>query len=183
MARLPYLEKADVAEEDQDLLSRDINLAKLLVHSPGGARSFGGLGNWIRHKSNLDPRLRELAILQVGYMTRTEYEYSHHVKIGRDFGLTDDDIRAVAIETGGEESGIDEVARLTLRAAREMTTDLEMSEATFQALLAHLGNEAIVDLTIVIGFYNGVVRLLRTLAIDVEESYLPYLDEFPLPSD
>lgn len=182
MARLPYLEKGDVAEKDRDLLSRDINLAKLLVHSPDGARNFGRLGNWIRHKSRLDPRLRELAILQVGYLTRTEYEYSHHIKIGRDFGLTNEDIGAVAIETEGEESGLDEVARLTLRAAREMTADLEMSEATFQALLAHLGNEGILDLTIVIGFYNAVVRLLKTLAIDVEESYLPYLDEFPLPS-
>jgi len=181
MARLPYLEKSDVAESDQDLLSRDINLAKLLVHSPGGARNFGRLGNWIRHKSNLDPRLRELAILQVGYMTKTEYEYSHHIKIGRDFGLTDDDIRAVAIESRGEDSGIDEVARLTLLAAREMTDDLKMSDDTFRALADHLGNEGIMDLTIVIGFYNGVVRLLKTMAIDTEESYLPYLDEFPLP--
>ena len=182
MARLPYLEKEDVGEKDRDLVSQDINLTKLLAHSPQGARNFGRLGLWIRHKSNLDPRLRELAILQVGYLTRTEYEYAHHVKIGRDFGLTDEDIRAVAIETQRGSTHFDEVAQLTLRAAREMTSDLEMSEETFQALLPHLGNEGIVDLTIVIAFYNGVVRILRTLAIDVEESYLSYLDEFPLSS-
>ena len=181
MARLPYLEKDDVAESDQDLLSRDINLAKLLVHSPGGARSFARLGNWIRHKSNLDPRLRELAILQVGYMTRTEYEYSHHIKIGRDFGLSDNELRAVAIESNGQESGIDEIAKLTLLAAREMTDDLQMSEDTFRSLTTHLGSEGIMDLTIVIGFYNGVVRLLKTMDVDTEDSYLPYLDEFPLP--
>ena len=182
MARLPYLEKSDLAETDQDLLSRDINLAKLLVHSPDGAQSFGRLGNWIRHKSNLDPRLRELAILQVGYSTRTEYEYSHHIKFGRDFGLSDDDIRAVAEETAGRSTDIDEVARLVLLAAREMTMDLEMSEATFKALHDHLGSEDLMELTIVISFYNGVVRLLRTLDIDTEESYLPYLKEFPLPT-
>jgi hypothetical protein len=34
-----------------------------------------------------------------------------------------------------------------------------------------------------ISFYNGVVRLLATLELDVEEEYLPYLDEFPLPAD
>jgi hypothetical protein len=33
----------------------------------------------------------------------------------------------------------------------------------------------------VIAFYNGVVRLLGSLEIDVEDSYAPYLEEFPLP--
>jgi alkylhydroperoxidase family enzyme len=86
MARLPYLEKADLALADQDLLSRNINLLRVLVHSPAGARSFSALGQFIRFQSSLDPRLREMAILQVGYVTRSSYEYSHHIKIGRDFG-------------------------------------------------------------------------------------------------
>jgi hypothetical protein len=34
-----------------------------------------------------------------------------------------------------------------------------------------------------IGFYNGVVRILATLQIDVEDGYHKYLDEFPLPKD
>ena len=37
--------------------------------------------------------------------------------------------------------------------------------------------------TIAIAFYNGVVRLLATMQIDVEDDYLRYLDEFPLPRD
>jgi hypothetical protein len=34
-----------------------------------------------------------------------------------------------------------------------------------------------------IAFYNGVVRLLATMQIDVEAEYLPYLGEFPLPNE
>jgi hypothetical protein len=34
-----------------------------------------------------------------------------------------------------------------------------------------------------IGFYNGVVRILATMQIDVEDGYHKYLDEFPLPKD
>lgn len=183
MARLPYLTKDDLPEEHHGLLSRDINLMKLYAHSPVGGKLLSRVGGWIRFDSNLDPRLRELAILQVGYLTRTEYEWSHHVKIGRDFGVSDDDIRAIAVETAGGDSGLEEVAVLTLRAAREMTDDLEISEPTFKALHEHLGNEGILDLTIVISYYNSVVRFLRTLNIDVEEDYLQYLDEFPLPKD
>ena len=95
MARLPYLDRADVKPEHQDLLARNINLYRALVHSPNGARAFSVLGHFIRHTSHLDPRLREMAILQVGYLVRSPYEYSHHVEIGRDFGVSDDDIRAI----------------------------------------------------------------------------------------
>ncbi|WP_343394747.1 carboxymuconolactone decarboxylase family protein [Candidatus Amarobacter glycogenicus] len=60
---------------------------------------------FIRNKSRLDGRLRELAILQVGdTLPRSEYEYSHHIKIGRDFGVGDDDIRSIASESAGEVS-------------------------------------------------------------------------------
>ena len=50
------------------------------------------------------------------------------------------------------------------------------------ALQAALGNEQVVDLTLTIGFYNAVVRVLATLQIDVEDEYLPYLQQFPLPA-
>src|SRR5688572_27218857 len=99
MARVPYLDSSDVAPEYRDLLARNINLYRAMVHSPDGARAFSALGQFIRFKSRLDARLREMAILQVGYVTRSVYEYTHHIKIGRDFGVSDDDIRAIAAET------------------------------------------------------------------------------------
>ena len=179
MARLPYLTPDDLAPDDRDLLARNANLYKLLVHSPDGARSFSRLGNWIRHKSRLDGRLRELAILNVGYLTQTEYEYTHHIEIGRNFGVTDDDIRALADGTDGKATGLDEVSQLVLRASREMTLDLSMREDTFNALRSHLGDEGMVDLTIAVSFYNGVIRLLKTMQIDLEPGYQELLDEFP----
>ena len=96
MARLPYLARADLKPEDQELLNRDINLYRLLAHSPDALRAFSSLGYFIRRKSRLEPRLREMAILQVGYLERSAYEYSHHIEIGRHFGVSDDDIRAIA---------------------------------------------------------------------------------------
>ena len=92
MARLPYLEADQVAPEYRDMLKRNTNLHKLLVNSPEMARAFSGMGGYIRFKSKLDPRLRELAILQVGWLEKSEYEFTHHVKIGREFGVTDADI-------------------------------------------------------------------------------------------
>jgi hypothetical protein len=43
-------------------------------------------------------------------------------------------------------------------------------------------NDEIVDLVYVIAHYNGIVRLLASLQVDVEPEYLPYLQQFPLPA-
>ena len=182
MARVPYFDRADLPPEHQDLLNRPINLFRALVNSPGAARGWSGIGHYIRHGSKLDPRLRELAILQVGYVARSPYEYSHHVKIGRDFGVTDDYIRALIAETEDRPSQLEPIAKHVLKAAREMTNDLAITQATFAALAAHLDNERLVDLVITISFYNAVVRLLASLAIDVEPEYQKYLEAFPLPA-
>jgi alkylhydroperoxidase family enzyme len=181
MARLTYLDKADLLPEHRDLLARNINLYRLLAHSPRGARSLNTLARFIRDGSRLDPRLRQLAILQVGYSTRSAYEYSHHIRISRDFDVTDDDIRAIADESAGRPSSLDPLARAILRAARELSCNLSLSDDVFAVLRQGLDDEPLLDLFITIAHYCGLVRLMAALQIDVEDEYRPYLDEFPLP--
>lgn len=181
MALVPYISAADLSEDDKPLLKRPINLYRALANSPDGLRHYSVLGQWIRHKAQLDPRLRELAILQVGYITRSRYEFSHHIKIGHDFGVSDDDIAALIAANAGQEHGLGELETAVLTAAREITTGMQMSGTTWQVLRKHLSDARIVDLLIVISFYNAVVRILATLQIDVEAEYQHYLEAFPLP--
>ncbi len=180
MARVPYLNPSDLAPENRDLLARNVNLYRALTHSPDATRSFQGVAQYIRYHSKLDPRLRELAILQVGYSAKSSYEYSHHIRIGRDFGVTDDDIRAIVADTNGEATGFTSLEKAVLRAARELTAQPNLAEGTYNELSQGLDNERIVDLLMVISFYCGVVRLLAALRIDVEEDYEKFLKEFPL---
>jgi len=181
MARLPYLDKSSVAPEHHDLLMRDITLYRELVHSPGALRAFQGLGQYIRFKSKLDPRLREMAILQVGYLARAAYEWAHHIKIGYDFGVADADIVALIAETEGRASPLAPDARSVLLAAREMTLAGKVSDDTFATLRTFLDEEKTVDLVMTIAFYNAVVRVLASLEIDVEPEYRKYLEKYPLP--
>ncbi len=181
MARLPYLEPDQVAPEYRDMLKRNTNLHKLLVNSPDMARAFNGLGNYIRFKSKLDPRLREMAILQVGWLEKSEYEFTHHVKIGKEFGVTDDDIRALIDETEGKPTALEPLAKAILRGAREMTRDVGMSEATFAEIRQHLSDEHMTDLVLTIAFYCAVVRVLATMKIDNEPSYKEVLKQYPIP--
>ena len=181
MARLPYLEPDQVAPEYRDMLKRNTNLHKLLVNSPDMAKAFNGVGNFIRFKSKLNPRLRELAILQVGWLEKSEYEFTHHVKIGKEFGVTDDDIAALMIETEGIQSKLEPLARAILKGAREMTRQLEMSMETFAEIKRHLSNEEMVDLVLTIAFYCAVVRVHATMKIDNEPFYKEVLQQYPIP--
>ena len=179
MARLPYLDVDDLAPEDRRLLDPPMNLFRVLAYCPPGARAFGRQGIWIRFKTRLDPRLRQMAILRVGAVTRTEYEYSHHIELSREFGLSDDDIRAVV--AGPEAKSLTEVERLVLTAADEMTNGVGIGAETFKALQGHLDEGMMVELTMALSYYNGVVRMLNSFEIDVEPDYQRYLEEFPLP--
>jgi alkylhydroperoxidase family enzyme len=182
MALVPYLSESDLDESDRPLLARPINLFRALANSPDGLRHFSMLGQWIRHGCEVDPRLRELAILQVGYLTASQYEFSHHIKIGHDFGVSDQDIADMIAATQGQPHRLGEVETAVLRAAREITADQRMSEETWDKLYPHLGKARLVDLVLIISYYNAVIRILGTLRIDVEPEYEPYLEQFPLPA-
>src|SRR5229473_2799449 len=178
MARLPYLEADQVAPEYRDMLKRNTNLHKLLVNSPDMARAFNGIGGYIRFKSKLDPRLRELAILQVGWLEKSEYEFTHHVKIGKEFGVTDEDIRGLIAETEGKPSQLEPLAKAIVKGAREMVRELAMSDATFAEIKQELSDEHMTDLVLTIAFYCAVVRVLATMPIDNEPTYKEVLLQY-----
>ena len=180
MARLPYIDADQLPPEQRDLLKRPINLTRLLVNSPGMAKAFHGIGGYIRNKSTLDSRLRELAILQVGWMEKSEYEFTHHVKIGKEFGVTDEDIQGLFLETEGKPSKLEPLVRSVLKGAREMVRNIGMSDETFAEIKKHLSNEHMTDLVLTIAFYCAVVRVLATMKIDNEPQYKEVLKQYPM---
>jgi alkylhydroperoxidase family enzyme len=180
MARLPYIDADQLPPEQRDLLKRPINLTRLLVNSPGMAKAFHGIGGYIRSKSTLDSRLRELAILQVGWMEKSEYEFTHHVKIGKEFGVTDEDIQGLFLDTEGKPSKLDPLTKTVLKGAREMVRNIGMSDETFAEIKKHLSNEHMTDLVLTIAFYCAVVRVLATMKIDNEPQYKEVLKQYPL---
>ena len=100
-----------------------------------------------------------------------------------DFGVTKEDIEGLIAESAGKPSTLGELEKNVLLAAREMTENVELPEALFKKLQAELGHEQMVDLVVTIATYCAVVRILASLAIEVEPEYQPYLDMFPLPVD
>jgi alkylhydroperoxidase family enzyme len=178
MARLPYVDPAALPADQRDLLVRPIHLYRAMVNAPGITRAFLGLANQIRHASLLDARLRELAILQVAWDTRSAYEWSHHVKIGRDFGVTSEDLRAIS---SGDWRGLAQDAQFVLAAARGIAQDGDLADVQVEDLRATFGEQVLTELLLVCSIYVGLARFLHVARVDVEDDYLPELREFPLP--
>ena len=184
MGRVPYLNPETVTDPDGHLAGVSgwarSNLLRARANSPAALAATLQQSRWIRELLSILPRQRELAILQVGYSTKTAYEWVHHIDIALASGLTEEDIRAIALESAGGTSHLDELDRAVLRAAREMTDDLIITDPTFDILRRRLTAGQIVDLVALIAFYNGGVRVMRALEIDIEPDLARLIDQFPL---
>ena len=82
-----------------------LNIFRMLSHAETALRPFLRFGGAILGRLELDPRLRELAILQVAASTEARYEWVQHVEIGREVGLTDAQIAAVELGDVGSTRG------------------------------------------------------------------------------
>lgn len=179
MARLPLLNAEDLPEADRDVLERPINLYRLFAHVPELARRYRQMGRWLRFECTLDQRLKELVILQVGVLTGAAYEVSHHVHLAQEAGLSDNDIRAIAAETRGEPNDLGERDKTLLRAARELTADVRISDVTWNALGQWFTDTERLEFSVMISFYNMTIRIAGATNLDIEDDYLPYLSFFP----
>jgi alkylhydroperoxidase family enzyme len=171
MARVRLNETNDLPESHRWLFERlektngQLNIFRALSHSPEALLRFMRFGNYLIGQGKLDPVLRELAILRVGYLCRSPYEFSQHIAFGRRAKLTDAQIRGTANPTT---QLFDPRQMAVIAYAGEMTADAQVSGATFDALASHLNEEEIVELTFVIGFYNLVSRVLNALQVDLD---------------
>ena len=107
------------------------------------------------------------------------HEFSHHVELGHDLGVSDDDVHVLIADTAGRPTTSGELDRLVLAAAREMTADGSMTDQTWKALSKHLEVARLVELVIVSTFYGAITRVLSTLQVDMEPKYGGYLQTFP----
>ena len=89
------------------------------------------LSEYIRTKSTLSPRVREMLILRIGWRCRSAYEWAAHAPAGRRAGLTNDQIRMLA-RSGYD--GWNPADTAIVRAADELFDEDVISDATWKAL-------------------------------------------------
>lgn len=146
---------------------RTLNIFKTLAHHPRLLKRWMVFGNHVLFRSTLPARERELVILRIGWLCDAEYEWGQHVLIGKDAGLTDEEI--AQIKVGPSDPGWDVFDATLLHAVDELHSDACISDSTWETLSTRYNMQQLIDLIFAIGQYNLVSMVLNTLGVQLDE--------------
>jgi alkylhydroperoxidase family enzyme len=106
----------------------------------------------------------ELVILRVAHNCRSEYEWRHHERLGRQAGLSRGEIERV--REGAEASGWSPRQALLLRAADELHAPARsISDELWAALSAELDERELIELCMLVGHYEMLAMTLNALRV------------------
>jgi alkylhydroperoxidase family enzyme len=174
MARLPYVSREDLSAEEREVFDeheRDRgappgHIHRVIANAPNLLRRFSAMALELRNHTRLDPRLRELALMTVGRIAGAEYEFVHHWNIALGVGVRREQLEQLA---DFERSTVfNQHERAVMRYAAEVTTNIKVSDATFDALREFLDNRRIMELAMNVAFYNAVVRIIVPIGVELE---------------
>ena len=173
--RISPLSDSELNDDTRELLEglrRDgqlYNIFRTLARHPQLLKRWLVFGNHVLAKSTLPARERELVILRMGWLCRAEYEWGHHVAIGKKVGLNADDIERAA--KGPDASGLDPFESALLRAVDELHANTFISDSTWRALSERYTTEQLMDLLFTAGQYKLVSMVLNSLGVQLEEGF------------
>lgn len=150
------------------------NIYATLVRHPKLLKRWSVFGNHILNKSTLPARDRELVILRIGWLCRSVYEFSAHVRIGKQAGLSEEEIQRVT--EGPDAPGWTPFESALVRAADELRADAFLSDATWKQLAERYDTEQLIDLVFTAGQYMLVSMALNTLGVQPEEPWEGFPD-------
>jgi alkylhydroperoxidase family enzyme len=168
MARIDYSDPAAYNDRTRDLLgkNRNANIFRMMAHSPSYLEQYCRLGGAIRHKGELDPIVRELAITRTGILCEAPYEIVAHKRIGKNVGVTDE--QNAALENWQSATCFNEVQRAALTFTDEIVKLKKPTDATFKTIAAKLTPGALIELQLSVGFYIMTSKFLETFEIDMQ---------------
>ncbi|MBI1185829.1 MAG: carboxymuconolactone decarboxylase family protein [Alphaproteobacteria bacterium] len=176
--RIPPLPETEWTEEQRALVQPMtergpisgrplLNIFRTFLRMPDAFKAFLAYGNYILSKKNsLPAREREIAILRVGCLCRSGYEWTQHAAIGKACGLSDAEI--ARIKAGADAPGWSAADAALLRASDELVGDKFISTLTWEALGAHFSDAQRIDLILTVGQYTQVSMFLNTIGVQLD---------------
>jgi 4-carboxymuconolactone decarboxylase len=181
--RLAPVDKSNLTEAQATMLAAraDYNIYKTLAHHPDLYARWSPLGQFLLSGSSLTPRHREIAMLRMGWLCQSEYEWSQHARIAKaSAGMNDADVHRIA--EGPDAAGWSDIDSAVIRMADELRYDAMVSDATWQALRAGFSEKEIVELVFTTAQYQLVSMALNTLGVQLDPELQDRLPrDLPLP--
>ena len=152
------------------------------VYSPQMAEGLFPASTYLRFGTGKDQRLTELVILATAREVRSQYEWSSHEPAGERAGLEPEIIdlvrRRADLGTAGEIPGLGDHERTIIAFVREVVTEEKVTSATFSRALELFGEQGVMDLAGLVGYYGFVNITLKTFDVQLAPGRERLLPDF-----
>jgi 4-carboxymuconolactone decarboxylase len=142
------------------------NVFRMVANAQSSLQGFIQLASSILLQSQLDARLREIAILRVAQVTKSKYEWEQHVRIALKAGVTQHEIDHIGVD--GPVDGLDDEAVLLCRVAEEISRDVRLSDAALAAILVRYGTRQATELILCCSYFNMLSRFLESTRVELD---------------
>jgi alkylhydroperoxidase family enzyme len=143
------------------------NILGAMAHHPRLAKAFFTLNAHLLLTTSLTERQRELVIMRVAALRRSEYEWAQHLFMARDAGLSNIEIAWVAWGPDAPTWSASDAS--VLRAVDELVSDGVIKDTTWTALSEHLDHRQILDVIFTAGSYAMLASMLNSLGIALDD--------------
>ena len=172
MARLPELTTKDMLPPEAHKAFESIAESRgrvggpfaVMMHSPEVAARTAHLGAYLRFDSMLDDADRELAIIAAAREADCAYEWGAHVRIAREAGVREEAIEAVGSLNATNALTAGEA--LIVNYAHELLAAHHVSDDTFTAARERFGEQGVLELTALLGYYTMLACTLNATAVE-----------------
>jgi len=152
------------------------NVFRTFARNPPADTLRNAVGRHIRDETSLMPRQRQLLIMRVGVVCRSEYEWAAHSRIGRQVGMNDADVARII---AGPTSFGDALETQLLRAVDELHRDNAVADDTWTALEAALTLPQLLDTLITVGGYRSATFAINSAGVQLDGN----MAEFRFPRE
>ena len=181
MARIPLFPLDNMSEDQRRVYDAVVSGPRGVVvgplraalHRPELADKWQQLGEILRYRTSLPPRLSELAILVTARHWSSQLEWQQHAPAALKGGLAQQIVDA--IREGRRPAFANQDEEAVFEFAFELQNAKAVKDKTYQRTLGLIGVQGIVELTALIGYYTMVAMTLVAHEIPLPEGSVPAL--------
>lgn len=172
-ARIPRLpvDEAKAAADEAGIpdYMAELSIFQVLLNHPTLARAVNDLLATMLWHGRLAPRLRELVIMRIGWLTACDYEWTQHWRVACGLGVPAEDL--LAVRGWSTHDGFGEAERAVLAATDDVVRSGAVSAQTWTACERALGADSavLIELVTAIGAWRMIASILHSLEVPLED--------------
>lgn len=147
-----------------------------LLRSPEVMNRARAMGDYLRYKSTLPPRLSEFIIIVTAREWTQNYEWDAHASLALKAGVSPETVNAIA--AGRRPEHLTEDEALLYELVSELHHHKGVSDETYARALKRFGEQGVVDTVGIAGYYTFLAMVLNTARTPVPPGKTPALQPF-----